>query len=273
MDPLLLAESARRHALAVEVARAAGALLLSKLGRVAAEAKGDGGVEFVTEADRASEALILGHVRAAFPADAIYAEESGESLGGRFRWIVDPLDGTTNFVHGNPLFVVSIGVEADGELVSGVIFHPWADELFEAPPAGNATLNGAPIAVSTAPSADKALFVTGFPYYRRRVVDDLLVRVKRAILTGHALRRTGSAALDLAWLACGRVDAYWEEGLYPYDVAAGIHLLRAAGGRASTYDGAPYRLGDATLIATNGHVHDDVVRLMRPLSASKDCEL
>jgi myo-inositol-1(or 4)-monophosphatase len=262
MDAIFLAEATRRHAVAVELARSAGALLLSRLGRVTAESKGE--VEFVTEADRASEALILGRLRADFPADAVFSEEAGESYGERFRWIVDPLDGTTNFVHANPLFVVSIGVELDGSVVSGVIYHPWIGEMFEAPPTGPATLNGRSIRVSSAPTAGESLFVTGFPYYRRRVVDDLLSRVKRALLTGHALRRTGSAALDLAWLACGRVDAYWEEGLFPYDVAAGIHLVRSAGGRVSTYDGRDYRLGDATLIATNGLVHEEVQSLLGP---------
>ncbi len=263
MDPTLLAEASLRHAHAVAWARDAGALLLTLLGRVAAESKGE--VEFVTAADRASEALILGGIRGAFPADAIFSEESGESAGHTFRWIVDPLDGTTNFVHGNPLFVVSIGLEAAGRLVSGVIFHPWSGELFEAPPTGGSFLNGRPLTTSAVSTADGALFVTGFPYYRRRVVDDLLVRVRRALLTGHALRRTGSAALDLAWLACGRVDAYWEEGLFPYDVAAGVHLVRGAGGRVTTYEGAPYHLGAPTLIATNGHVHDEVVALLRTL--------
>ena len=262
MDPALLPEVRLRHAVAVEVARAAGALLLERLGHVVAESKGE--VEFVTEADRASEALILGRLAADFPDDAVFSEESGETGGRRFRWIVDPLDGTTNYVHGNPLFVVSIGLEQDGELVSGVIFHPWSGELFEAPPDGGAWLNGQPIRVSDVPDAGQALFVTGFPYYRRRVVDDLLARVKRAILTGHALRRSGSAALDLAWLACGRVDAYWEEGLFPYDVSAGLLLVRRAGGRVSTYEGRDYRLGDPTLVATNGRVHADVVALLGP---------
>jgi myo-inositol-1(or 4)-monophosphatase len=260
MSPTPSQDLERRHAVAVEVARAAGALLLTKLGRVEAESKGE--VEFVTEADRASEALILGRIRAAFPDDAVFSEEAGESDGRRFRWIVDPLDGTTNFVHGNPLFVVSIGLEHEGELVSGVVYHPWADELFEAPPGGGALSNGRPLRVSTAPDASKALFVTGFPYYRRRVVDALLDRVRRALLTGHALRRTGSAALDLAWLACGRVDAYWEEGLFPYDVAAGVLLVRRAGGRVTTYAGDEYRLSDGTLIATNGRMHAQVVALM-----------
>ena len=260
MDPTPLSELARRHAVAVEAARDAGALLLTHLGHVQAETKGE--VEFVTAADRASEALILGRIHAAFPDDAVYSEESGRHAGQRFRWIVDPLDGTTNFVHGNPLFVVSIGLELDGELVAGAIFHPWSGELFEAPPGGGALRDGRPIVVSSAPDAGQALFVTGFPYYRRRVLDDLLARVRRALMTGHALRRTGSAALDLAWLACGRVDAYWEEGLFPYDVAAGVLLVRRAGGRVTTYEGAEYRLDDPTLIATNGLVHADVVRLM-----------
>lgn len=267
-------EAQARHEGARAWAKEAGALLMSRLGRVTASQKG--AVNFVTEADHASEALILGEIRAAFPDDAILAEESGAESGEGFRWIVDPLDGTTNFVHGNPLFVVSIALErlaphdgtseqpeaaeaATDRLCSAVIYCPAMDELFEAPPSGGAWLNGARLSVTNVEDATRALFVTGFPYYRREVVDDLLGRVRRVLMKGHGLRRSGSAALDLAWLAAGRTDAFWEEGLEPYDVAAGLRLISEAGGRLSDWTGEAYRFGMNELCATNGRVHDEVL--------------
>lgn len=266
-----------RHERARVWAKEAGALLQSRLGRVTPSQKGD--VNFVTEADHASEALLLGNIRASFPEDAILAEESGEQAGEGFRWIVDPLDGTTNFVHGNPLYVVSVAVErlypegerpdaAQDRICAAVIYNPAMDELFEAPPGGGAWCKGRRLAMSEVDEATRALFVTGFPYYRREIVDDLLARVKRALMTGHGLRRSGSAALDLAWLAAGRTDAFWEEGLKAYDVAAGLRIIAEAGGCISDWRGAPYRFGGNEICATNGRIHDEVLAAVCAPAAS-----
>jgi len=259
--PYDMRDAIRRHVVACRLARQAGVLLMDRLGREEPEHKGE--VEFVTAADRASEALILAGIREAFPEDAIFAEESGGATEvvarEGFRWIVDPLDGTTNFVHGNPLFAVSIALEYDQEVVAGVIVHPFQAETFEVQPMGRATLSGRPIHVSATQDVSRALFVTGFPYDRRQHADDLLARVKRAMLIGHGIRRSGSAALDLAWLACGRFDAYWEQGLAPYDVAAGALLVRRAGGRVTTWSGEEHHLGSDRICATNGAIHDHVL--------------
>jgi myo-inositol-1(or 4)-monophosphatase len=254
-----------RHVAAVGWAREAGRVLMTHFGRVTAEAKGR--VDFVTEADRAAESYLLGRIRAEFPEDAILSEESGVSgadASAEWRWVVDPLDGTTNFLHTFPHFCVSIGLEKHGVGVSGVVYQPCTGELFEAPPSGGAFVNGQPLHASGAERLADCLFVTGFPYDRRQRVDFLLERVRRALMTGHGLRRSGSAALDLCFVAAGRVDVYWEFGTRPWDVAAARLMVERAGGLVTTIDGASHDYHGPSILASNGRVHQEAVALLGP---------
>lgn len=247
-----------RAALAGAVAVEAGALLMRHLGRLDGYDR-KGAVELVSAADRESQDLIVARVRAAFPGDAVLAEEGADLPGtSGFRWIVDPLDGTTNFVHSHPAFAVSIGLDLHGDLVAGVVHAPALGETFAAVRGGGATLNGEPIRVSRTAVLDDALLASGFPYYRRQAVDRLLSLVARAILAAQGFRRMGSAALDLCWLAAGRLDGYFEEGLLPWDVAGGIVVLREAGGVVTGFDGGPFELASGRILASNGLIHPEL---------------
>jgi myo-inositol-1(or 4)-monophosphatase len=216
-----------------------------------------GEVDVVTESDREAERLIIETLTAAFPAHGIVAEESPAREGrDEHRWYVDPLDGTTNFAHGHPHFAVSIALERRGELILGLVYDPVREELFTAMQGGGARLNGAPIAVSAVASLDDALVGTGFPYDRRQHADFYLAFFGAAMRRTQGLRRAGSAALDLCYVACGRLDAFWEWKLRPWDIAAGRLIVEEAGGRVSDFAGDAHRLdGDATA-ASNGCVHD-----------------
>ncbi len=216
-------------------------------------------IDFVTVADKGSEALIVAAIRAAFPDDAILAEEGGgvDGVSG-YEWIIDPLDGTTNFVHGFPMFMVSIGIQLHGERTIGVCYGPVYDELFAAVRGGGATCNGTPIAVSATSKLSDALLATGFPYNRRVIADDLLAKVKRVLCNAHGMRRAGAAAYDQCWVASGRLDGFFEQGLSPWDLAAGTLIIEEAGGRISAYDGGPFELGGPDVIASNGAIHDEI---------------
>jgi myo-inositol-1(or 4)-monophosphatase len=207
--------------------------------------------------DQRAEALILGRLRGAFPDDAILAEEHG-AAGGRSgrRWIVDPLDGTTNYAHGLPLFGVSIALEEARRLALGVVYDPMRDELFVGERGGGATLNDAPIRVSATRSIDASLLVTGFPYNIRETADTNLPEYAAMSLRARAVRRLGSAVIDLAYVACGRFDGYWELRLGAWDVAAGAVLVDEAGGRITGVDGGALDVDAPTLLATNGLIHD-----------------
>jgi myo-inositol-1(or 4)-monophosphatase len=228
---------------AESIAREAGALLREFYHRgVRTEYKGD--VDLVTEADRASEALIGERLRAAFPDHGIYGEEgTREALDSEFRWYVDPLDGTTNFAHGFPVFCVVLGCEhrhpglaadEDGEMVAGVIYDPLRDEMFSAARGAGATLNGEPIHVSRAKSLQESLIATGFPSQKRHRSPNIHF-YQEFTLRSHGVRRAGSAAIDLAYVACGRLDGYWEFHLNPWDTSAGYLLLEEAGGRITHF--------------------------------------
>ncbi|HWA38063.1 MAG TPA: inositol monophosphatase family protein [Burkholderiales bacterium] len=194
--------------------------------------------DFVTEVDRAAEAAILEVVRKAYPAHAILAEESGASEGGEeFRWIIDPLDGTTNFIHGFPQYCVSIGVEHKGALEHAVIYDPIRDELFTATRGRGAFLNDRRIRVSKCTKLGEALVGTGFPFKELGRVDLYLRQLRGMMEKSSGVRRAGAAALDLAYVACGRLDAFWELGLSPWDMAAGVLLIQEAGGLVGDLDG------------------------------------
>lgn len=248
---------------AIETAREAGNLLLEKFGRVAISKKGD--IDLVTEADLASEALIIERIKSHHPKHSILAEESGNAvvIGGEnlWKWIIDPLDGTTNYAHGYPCFAVTLALEYSGEIVIGVTFDPTRNELFAAERGKGASLNNKPIRVSATESLSEALLVTGFPYdFKRR--EDFARHLTQFLLNARGVRRDGSAAIDLAYVACGRFDGMWEEGLNPWDMAAGILLIEEAGGQVSRYDGSKFSIYSPPMLATNGLIHGQMQQVL-----------
>jgi len=252
-----------RLQLAVELARRAGGLLLDGYGH-ATQVRHKGAIDLVTEYDLKSEQLLVEGIRTAFPADAILSEEGGGREGEGVRWLVDPLDGTTNFAHGLPIFSISIACVRAEELLLGVIYDPTREELFHTLAGVGAFLNEAPIRVSAATTLDESLLVTGFPYDIRTNPDNNLSYFNALAVRARAVRRLGSAALDLAYIAAGRFDGYWELRLNPWDWAAGVLLVREAGGRVTTFGKAEKVLdGDATLVATNGQIHDELLAVLK----------
>jgi myo-inositol-1(or 4)-monophosphatase len=246
--------------IAADIAREAGALLSGLFERrVAFELKGE--FDLVTEADRASERLVVERLRTHFPSHSIVAEEGGGHQGSNeFRWYVDPLDGTTNFAHGFPVYNVTLALEQAGELIAGVIFDPERQEMFAAERGSGAHLNNRRIRVSRATSLAASLVATGFPSRKRHQNVNVHFYYQLAMLT-HGVRRAGSAALDLAYVACGRLDAFWEFGLNPWDIAAGILLTEEAGGRCSDMNGGKVNLRGPHVLADNGAIHDEIIAL------------
>lgn len=265
MNPREDRETQAVRALAVRLAREAGALQRARYETVLEIASKSRPIDLVTEVDRACEALIVGALRRERPGDDVLAEEGGAhaDTGARWRWVVDPLDGTVNFAHGYPCFCVSIGVESCGERRVGVVYDPLRDELFEAVRGGGARRNGAPIRVSKAASVGRALLATGFAYDVHDSTDDNLDRVARAVKQAGGVRRDGSAAIDLCYVACGRFDGYWEPKLHPWDVAAGILIVEEAGGRVSDFAGGPAPASGREILASNGLLHDGLLALLR----------
>jgi myo-inositol-1(or 4)-monophosphatase len=242
---------------AIEAAREAGAILLQEFDRpVKISYKGE--VDIVTQADKRSEQAIVTRLRTHFPKHAIVAEEGGGSESeSPFRWHVDPLDGTTNFAHGYPCFAVSIGLEESGEPIVGVVYNPLSRELFTAVKGEGSYLNQKKIRVSPIDKLATSLLVTGFPSVKRSQNPNIHYYWDFT-LRSHGVRRDGSAAMDLASVACGRFEGFWEFGLHSWDTAAGVLLVREAGGTVTQFDGRPYRLGDRELLASNGHVHAEM---------------
>ncbi len=220
-------------------------------------------VDLVTEVDRACEAHVVGALAAERPGDAILAEEGSDKVlpGATWRWVIDPLDGTTNYAHGYPRFCVSIGVERAGEAEVGVVYDPLMDELYHAVRGGGAFLNDRPIRVSPETALERSLLATGFAYDRRASEVDNLDHFGAFLKSARALRRDGSAALDLCYVACGRLDGYWELKLAPWDVAAGSLLVREAGGRVSDFAGAPLR-GAEQIVSSNGAIHQAMLAVL-----------
>ena len=267
-------------AIAESIAREAGALLRGYYDRgVSTEYKGD--VDIVTEADRASEALIVARLKAAFPSHGIYGEEGTRSgLEAEFRWYVDPLDGTTNFAHGFPAFCVVLGCErraaglaadVDGEMVCGVVYDPLRDEMFSAARGGGAHLNGREIHVSKAKQLQESLIATGFPSHKRHRSPNVHF-YQEFTLRSHGVRRAGSAALDLAYVACGRLDGYWEFILNPWDTSAGYLLVEEAGGAITHFDGGKFTLDSREVFATNGLIHAEMQHLFEEMFAGRGLE-
>ena len=248
---------------AIATARKAGALLLPYFERrVRVEYKGE--VDLVTEADRASEALILEELRKHFPQHAVVAEESGSHAGDSgYRWYVDPLDGTTNFLHGIPLFCISIGLEREGQLVAGVIYNPASDELFTAEKGKGAFLNDRRrLRVAARKTLADAVVATGIPHRGRPGHPGFMRELETVMREVAGIRRTGSAALDLAWTAAGRFDGYWERNLKPWDLAAGLVILRESGGIANDINGGEKMLETGDVLAGNGAIVKSITTLL-----------
>jgi len=242
---------------AVEIAREAGKILRGEMDRPAdITYKGD--VDLVTQADRRSEETIVRRLRKYFPGHAIAAEEgTGHENASEYCWHVDPLDGTTNFAHGYPCFCVSIALTHRGEVLAGVIYNPIYEELYAAGRGEGATLNGKEINVSKVDRLATSLLCTGFPVHKRQANPNIHYYWDFT-LRSHGVRRDGSAALDLACVAAGRFDGFWEFGLKKWDTAAGVLLVEEAGGKVSDFAGEPYALGGPVILATNGLIHEEI---------------
>jgi myo-inositol-1(or 4)-monophosphatase len=251
---------------AIQIAHDAGRILAERFGRNI-EISNKGVIDLVTEADLAAERLIIERIQSYYPRHAILAEEadaSGVIHEGQseWKWIIDPLDGTTNYAHAYPCFCVSVALERDGKIELGVIYDPTRDETFAAERGMGATLNGRNIRVSEIDNLNRAMLCTGFPYDVRDH-GDFARHFHNFIMNAQAVRRDGSAALDLAYVACGRFDGFWEEGLRPWDVAAGVLLIEEAGGRVSYYDGSPFNIYKPPILASNGLTHEAMMRVLR----------
>ncbi len=246
---------------AIQTARDAGKILLEKFGRkIEISFKGD--INLVTEADLASEKLIIERIGSYYPRHAILAEESGASeITNEFKWIIDPLDGTTNYAHGYPCFCVTIALEHNGEIIIGVTYDPTRDELFAAEKGSGATLNGRTIHVSNSEKLGASLLVTGFPY-NFALQEKFENNLKSMLLASRGVRRDGSAAIDMAYVACGRFDGFWEEGLNPWDIAAGKLLIEESGGKVSYYDGSPLSIYKPPICASNGLIHSQMLEIL-----------
>lgn len=214
--------------------------------------------DLVTQADHESEAAIRDLIAARHPEHVVLGEEQGQDKEGAFRWIVDPLDGTVNYAHGFPFYAVSIGLEVHGEVVLGVVLDTARGELFTATKGGGAYLNGRPIRVSTRSTLVGSLLATGFPYDVNKDTENLTY-FQRALTKGLMVRRPGAAALDLAYVAAGRLDGFWEVKLNPWDVAAGWLIITEAGGQVTGLQGEEYRLGNRYLVASNGLIHQPLL--------------
>jgi myo-inositol-1(or 4)-monophosphatase len=254
-----------------EIAREAGALLLGYFQqRVAVEYKGE--ADLVTVADRKSEALIRERIRQHWPTHDILGEEEGFiDTGSEYRWYVDPLDGTTNFAHGFPVFCVSLALEHKGTRVAGVVYDPTRNELFSAEKGSGASLNGKQICVSKVSRLAESLVATGFPSHKRHKNPNIYFYHQITLRT-HGVRRAGSAALDLCCVACGRFDGFWEFNLNPWDTAAGVLLVEEAGGKVSDFRGGPFQLNSRETLASNGLVHDAFLNEFEQIFAGRDLE-
>jgi len=247
---------------AIRVAQDAGRLLRDRVGtRIDIEHKG--AINIVTDVDLASEQLIRDQIATHYPRHQILAEEGGlAESASEYRWIVDPLDGTTNFAHGYPVFCVSIALEYQGEIVLGVVYDPMRDELFAAERGGGAALNNRPIRVSKIGDLMQCLLSTGFPYDIKTSSLKNLDHWANFAMNAQALRRDGAAALDLCYVACGRFDGFWELNLSPWDTAAGALIVTEAGGRVTNFNGDKFSNYKPQVLASNGLIHDRMIEVL-----------
>lgn len=247
---------------AVAAAERAGEILYKNWGEIH-DVEKKGTIDLVTEADRASEKAIIEVIQSAFPDHTILAEESGLTLGtDPYEWIIDPLDGTTNYAHNLPEFTVSIAFAHEGEMAFGLILNPVGGELFCAARGDGARLNGRRIRVSGVKTVRESLLVTGFPYDLASVIRPLMRRFETFLLAAQGVRRLGSAALDLCYVACGRFDGFWEQNLHPWDTAAGWIIVQEAGGQVTDFSNGNYNVDKKEILATNGLIHREMTELL-----------
>lgn len=249
------------------LARQAGRIQLNRLGKVE-HIEYKGSINIVTEVDRECEELIVSGILSRFPNDDILAEEgSGSRTKSKRRWVIDPLDGTVNYAHNFPMFCVSIALEEDGELAAACVYDPNRDELFLATQGHGAFLNGRFIHVSQSKILKQSLIATGFAYFDYNASDDAKVEnldnFGKFIRTARAVRRPGSAAIDLAWVACGRIDGFWELHLRPWDIAGGALIVSEAGGLVTSFDGGKFDLYGAEILASNGLIHKEMINVLQ----------
>lgn len=249
---------------AIDAAKAAGDVLLRSYEKPKTiEYKGE--VDLVTEVDRASEQLIIEKILSQYPTHALFAEEGGgRKSDSEYRWIIDPLDGTTNYTHNLPLFSISIALEYKREILVGVVYDPVRPELFYAEKDRGAYLNGKPIAVSKVSDLNRSLLVTGFPVHRREQAETNLQVFRAFTLCSQGVRRLGSAALDICYVACGRFEAHWEFRLRAWDTAAGSRILTEAGGRITDFGGNAFDPFGTETLASNGRIHDSMIEVLKP---------
>lgn len=250
-----------------DLARQAGGLLMSFFGKVTIEYKGE--ADLVTKADRASESLIVEHIRQRWPDHDLIGEEGSRTeTGSDYRWYVDPLDGTTNFAHGYPVFCVSLGLDFRGERIAGVVYDPNRDEMFVAAKGSGTSLNGRPARVSKTPRLQESLIATGFPSHKRHKNPNINF-YHQLTLRSHGVRRAGSAALDLCYVACGRYDAFWEFNLNPWDTAAGVLIVQEAGGKVTNFSGQPFSIDSRQVMASNTILHDELLHEFAEIFAGR----
>lgn len=246
----------------VAAAARAGEILCNYWGRTHTVEK-KGSIDLVTEADVASENAIIQLIRAMFPDHTILAEESGVTPGtDTHEWIIDPLDGTTNYAHHLPEFSLSIAFAFEGDIVFGAVLNPVTGELFCGTRGQGATLNGRSIRVSSTKTLGESLLVTGFPYNLQSLIRPLISRFERCLMAAQGVRRLGSAALDLCYVACGRFDGFWEQNLAPWDTAAGMVIAQEAGATISDFSNGPYSIEKKEILATNGFIHQEMTALL-----------
>jgi myo-inositol-1(or 4)-monophosphatase len=257
--------------LAIEAALEAGNFLKMNVGNVKQiEYKGGHATNLVTEIDKKSEEIIISKIKKKYPNHDFLGEESGYAkVTSEFRWIIDPLDGTTNFAHGLPIFSVTIGLEYKGEIILGVVYHPILDELFTAEKGKGAYLNKKRIKVSQTKKLIESLVVTGFPYTINQKPEPEITHFRNFIVESQAVRRLGSAALDLAYVACGRFDGFWEGTLNAWDMSAGVLLVTEAGGKWTDYQGKPSSVYNKQVLTSNGLIHNEMMEVLKNAAEKK----
>jgi myo-inositol-1(or 4)-monophosphatase len=251
--------------IAVEAAKEAGRYLKYSVGKVKSiEMKQGEERNLVSEIDKTSEAKIISIIKRHYPNHAILAEESGASSpSADYKWVIDPLDGTTNFLHGLPIFCVTIAIEYKAEIVAGVVYDPNLEELFTAEKGSGAYCNGKRMRVTQTSDLMSSLLVTGFPYDIAQNPDNAVGHFVNFLMEGQGLRRLGSAALDLSYIAAGRFDGFWEVNLNPWDMAAGVLFVHEAGGKVTDFSGVPSSIYNKQVLATNGSIHDAMLQVLK----------
>jgi len=249
---------------AIEAAKQAGKFLKINLGKVKNIERKKEEINLVTEIDRASERQIIEFIKSKFPHHSILAEESGASTDASdYKWIIDPLDGTTNYTHSFPVFCVSIALEYKNEVILGVVYDPNLDELFYAEKGKGAFLNGRKITVSKTDTLIKSMLATGFPYNVKENPDNCIEHFINFLMSAQAIRRLGSAALDMVYVACGRLDGFWEVNLNPWDVAAGKIIVEEAGGVVTDFYGNEFNIYKKGVVASNGLIHQQMLEVIK----------